>query len=458
MYPPMDPTSDPLGLGPAPTAPAAPQTVQPKSMPMAAKVILTALGGLMGPGRGTGLLQGVNLADQQARQRAVQENAQVQQDWQRQHLAFQDAERAYQQQQAQRAATLKQMVDSFSSELANTQTDAEAESLYNAAGNAFQSMGFRGFDVPNLKRRFKSPTMVDRATAVFNKFMSNPANKLAFQNNPESLADATIGDVGGVPMTFRQYAELSHTMIPQAKPKDAPKPPTMGSFEDYMARTYGDNPTPDQILEGRKNYNQADDRAPRVTVNTPGASAGAFPPAIQSRIDAKGKEFNAQPVVKRIQQMAEAVSFADAMDPQTKNPNDDQALIYAFAKAMDPDSVVREGEYATVQKYAQSWAESFGFNAQRIFSNSAFLTPQARTNMKATIRAKYASAVPQYRNVRKNYIGQVDRIIGARGAGSDWIVDYEAAFPQDQQPQPAAPDVDGARARARDLYKQRGAK
>ena len=171
---------------------------------------------------------------------------------------------------------------------------------------------------------------------------------------------------------------------------------------------------------------------------------------MQARIDAKGKEFNGQPIVKRIQTMAEAVSFANAFDPKTTNPADDQALIYAFAKAMDPDSVVREGEYNTVQKYAQSWADTFGFDAKRIFSNTAFLTPQARANMKSTIGAKYQSALPQYRNVRKNYVAQMDRLTG--GKGEDWLVDYEGGFA-------STPSTDqtssGARDRARELYRQR---
>ena len=52
-----------------------------------------------------------------------------------------------------------------------------------------------------------------------------------------------------------------------------------------------------------------------------------------------------------------------------KNPTstNDQALIYAFAKAMDPTSSVREGEYATVQKYAQSFANQLGFDVNRLF-------------------------------------------------------------------------------------------
>jgi len=221
-----------------------------------------------------------------------------------------------------------------------------------------------------------------------------------------------------------------------AKPIKERMPAAAGSFEDYVQAKYGENPTPDQILEARKVYQQVDDRAPKVTVNT---GQGAYPAPVQSRINAITKGFDSQPIVKKTQTMAEAVSFADGLDPNTKNPADDQALIYAFAKAMDPDSVVREGEYATVQKYAQSWADSFGFDVKRMFSNSPFLTPEARANMKATIRAKFAAGKGQYENIRREYGRRIERVTGKPG-GIDELTDYGAAFPSESlKPTQAAP-------------------
>lgn len=153
-----------------------------------------------------------------------------------------------------------------------------------------------------------------------------------------------------------------------------------------------------------------------------------LPPRVQRQVDAQAKGFDTQPVTKRVQIMAEAVSFVSALDPNSKNPADDQALIYAFAKAMDPDSVVREGEYATVQKYAQSWLESFGFNAARVLQNREFLTPQARANLKATITARFAAAKQQYDNVRREYGRRINMLTG-QVDGEDYLIDYGAAFP-----------------------------
>ncbi len=168
-----------------------------------------------------------------------------------------------------------------------------------------------------------------------------------------------------------------------------------------------------------------------------------LPVPTQRRVDALAKGFDSQPTVRRVQTMAEAVNFVNSLDPKTVNPADDQALIYAFAKAMDPESVVREGEYATVQKYAQSWAQNFGFDAARIFSNTPFLTAQARQNMKNTIAQKFKATQGQYDNLRTSYIQKINAASG-KDNGADFLTDYGGAFPDapaKSAPAPGAPAV-----------------
>lgn len=181
------------------------------------------------------------------------------------------------------------------------------------------------------------------------------------------------------------------------------------------------------------------------------AAQTQLPAATVRRIDAKAKGFDQQPAVKNTQLMAEASSFADSLDVNTTNPAADIGLIYAFAKAMDPNSVVREGEYATVQKYAQSWAESFRFNAQRIFSNTAFLTPEARMNMKKIIRSKFLAGKNQYDALRKSYADQINSITKAQD-GDSYLTDYGAAFPKDA----AAAATPGAAPSYQDYLRTRG--
>jgi hypothetical protein len=125
-------------------------------------------------------------------------------------------------------------------------------------------------------------------------------------------------------------------------------------------------------------------------------------------------------LVKNYATVKQAVDFVKTLTPTS---TDDQALIYAFAKAMDPDSVVREGEYATVQKYAQSWAEAFKFNASRVFSNGPFLSVEARKQIIATIEKKAKSAEQSYTNYRNETMKKYNEI------GEDpnvWLVDYGA--------------------------------
>lgn len=154
-------------------------------------------------------------------------------------------------------------------------------------------------------------------------------------------------------------------------------------------------------------------------------TSGTRDAAMQRRIDARAKAFDSQPAVKRAQALGESATFAVGLNPNTTNPADDQALIYNFAKSMDPDSAVREGEYATIQKYAQSMAERFGFSAARVFSNTAFLTPEARQNIKDTILARFDASRGQYEGLRKSY---VDRLT-TMGGGEDDLTDYGAGFP-----------------------------
>jgi len=158
-----------------------------------------------------------------------------------------------------------------------------------------------------------------------------------------------------------------------------------------------------------------------------GNGLGLTPNQINSTVNQIAGAFDNEPIVKNYNVQAEGKAFADSISNNTQNPADQQGLIYAFAKAMDPASVVREGEYATVQKYAQSWATSFGFNAARIFSNSPFLSASAIANMKATINSKYQAAEKNYKNVYDEYQRQIQ---GAYTGEQRTITDYSKAFNQ----------------------------
>lgn len=137
----------------------------------------------------------------------------------------------------------------------------------------------------------------------------------------------------------------------------------------------------------------------------------------------KVSTFKSEPQVQNFATVQDGYNFADSLDVKTKNPADDQALIYSLAKALDPNSVVREGEYATAQKYAQSWVKSYGKGVEQALMGTGFLSEEARTNIKKTIEQKYTSTKKTYDNLYKQYADGIDTLTG-RGDGKSFLVDY----------------------------------
>ncbi len=224
--------------------------------------------------------------------------------------------------------------------------------------------------------------------------------------------------------------------VQQPREPNAPRPTEAElDFQDYLKHNeltgkYG----PDRI--GFDKYKQ-DQRIEQAKATKTGPDPSIKELRVETRVDNIRSQYNAHPVVKKYNVVQDAVQFAKNLDPKTTNPSDDQALIYAFAKAMDPDSVVREGEYATVQKYSQSWADKFGFDVKRVFSNTTFLTPAARTNMKTTIEARAKPVQQQYGTVRKDFVGRIQQVTGRDG--NEYIPDYGGAFDEPKPEKPTGP-------------------
>lgn len=162
---------------------------------------------------------------------------------------------------------------------------------------------------------------------------------------------------------------------------------------------------------------------PTQDTQSAGQQSTVIPKPIQAIVNPYVNDYQGNQIVKNFQITQEGYTFANSLSNNSQNPADDQGLIYAFAKAMDPNSVVREGEYATVQKYSQSWKDSFGFNAARVATNSEFLSTKSRENLKATIKSKYLASQSQYKNIYNQYVSQINSL-----TGGDWgkkvLVDY----------------------------------
>jgi hypothetical protein len=134
-------------------------------------------------------------------------------------------------------------------------------------------------------------------------------------------------------------------------------------------------------------------------------------------------QFKSEPQVTNFVAIQEGRNFAGALSDKTTNPADDQALIYSLAKVLDPGSVVREGEYATAQKYAQSWIKAYGKGVSQAISGTGFLSEDARRNIKNTIESRYQASKKSYDNVYGEYSRQINDLTG-KDNGTKFLRNY----------------------------------
>ncbi len=145
----------------------------------------------------------------------------------------------------------------------------------------------------------------------------------------------------------------------------------------------------------------------------------------QSKAMQIAAQFDTNPIVKQYNTIAEAVNFNSTAGT---TPTDDISRIYNFAKVMDPNSVVREGEYKTVQDYATTLLQRTGLKAQRVFANTGFFTAEARKFMQDTLNRRLTSSETNYKNTYDEYARRIDNITGIKGEGSNFLTNYAAAY------------------------------
>jgi len=174
----------------------------------------------------------------------------------------------------------------------------------------------------------------------------------------------------------------------------------------------------------------------------PGTNASGLTPAqINSTVNSIAGAFDNEPIVKAYNTAQEGYQTITSIGVNTQSPADDIAFIYAFAKIMDPNSVVREGEYNTVQRYAQTWADNFGFSVKRLYSNTNFLTPDAKQKMINALTPKINTLTQQYKQVSNEYQRQINDaysglprtitnydITGGGGGGADDFINNVLGF------------------------------
>ena len=138
------------------------------------------------------------------------------------------------------------------------------------------------------------------------------------------------------------------------------------------------------------------------------------------------KEFDQLPEVKNYKQALPAYKAIE--DAVTRNSTQsDINLVYGIAKLYDPNSVVREGEYATVANSPNIPERIKGY-AQYI-QGGGRLTPEVKSQILAEAQGRVKTFEDQYSQARQGYSD-----IAGRSGGDPSLV-----FPAPQQPAVNAP-------------------
>lgn len=184
-----------------------------------------------------------------------------------------------------------------------------------------------------------------------------PSERLVQEFGPEDAADIdkAFDELFPAPKPAEPYTltEGGQRFGPDNKlvaenPKPLPvapieKPPSVGSFEDFVTAKYGPRPTPEQIVEARKSYQQADDRPRIVMPSGPRPMTQTAEAALITRL---AKDWTAQS--KPTRELERQVRIMDAgMDAVRRGDLSQgaQQVLVTFQKILDPPSVVRDSEF-----------------------------------------------------------------------------------------------------------------
>jgi hypothetical protein len=241
--------------------------------------------------------------------------------------------------------------------------------------------------------------------------------------DPQVVKNDETGEIYTFDPITRKYYDMAGNVVTNAQ-SGLTIPPAV-SLEDYIAsaeQKAGMSLGAQARAQLEQQYNQEYPVTQKPTKSQ------------RTAIQPIASAFDNEQVVKNYNIAQEGYNTLKTISPDTKSPVDDITFIYGFAKVMDPNSVVREGEYNTIQKYAQNWSQTFGFNAKRIFSNTNFLGKDAKQKMLNALEAKFNSISSQYTNAFKEYGRRINTVTG-RTDGTNYLTDYSKAFPVDDTKQ-----------------------
>lgn len=161
----------------------------------------------------------------------------------------------------------------------------------------------------------------------------------------------------------------------------------------------------------------------KAKVSGSGGLLNDLPVSIQNRVLMMAKDFGASDIVKKYNATVDAINIINGIDVKTQNPADHQTIVYAFAKSLDPESVVREGEYATIKKYAQSLIDKYKKEINQAINGTGFLSEDAIKNIQSTMNNNYRSRKPAYDAAQAETSRVINNVAGREVSG-EVLIDY----------------------------------
>lgn len=191
-----------------------------------------------------------------------------------------------------------------------------------------------------------------------------------------------------------------------------------------------------ELSEGTILYNtETGETFKNPKTSAPSSAGSGAGGGIYSKLDyrtanavlSQADKFGSSDVVKKYNNIIAASNLIAGVDPNTKNAAEHQAVVYNFAKALDPDSVVREGEYATVKKYSQSLASKYGGELRQAIAGTGFLSPGAIEAIQEATNNRIKAYEPQYNNLKKETANRINNIAG-KDVADIVLLDYEQGY------------------------------
>lgn len=142
---------------------------------------------------------------------------------------------------------------------------------------------------------------------------------------------------------------------------------------------------------------------------------------LQKRVDSYSDDYSKNANVVSAFKFAPLLRQYDKVKVSDLSSSQRQGIISDYAKALDPDSVVREGEYATVAKYSSSWGEKTLSEIKQFLSGEGTLSDAAAQKVMDAIKSRGKNYMEQEKNVRNQYIEKINRATGYKDGDTQLV-------------------------------------